>query len=56
MTKKLGIYNEKGTLSSMNSVDETGQPHPKEINWTPILHSEKAVAAPPVLLPGKYHE
>ena len=38
MTKKLGIYNEEKTPSSMNSVEETGQPHAKEFNWAPILH------------------
>ena len=38
MTKETGIYNGERTVSSINDVRKTGQPHEEEWNWTTILH------------------
>ena len=44
-TKEPGIYNEERTVSSINSVGKTGQPHAKEWNWTTILyHTQKLIS------------
>ena len=38
MTKELRIYTGERTVSSINGVGKTGQPHAKEWNWITILH------------------
>ena len=45
MTKEPRIYNGKRTVSSINGVAKTGQPHAKEWNWTPILHHTKELTS-----------
>ena len=42
MTKKVRIYNEEKTVSSINSVGKTGYLHKKESKWTTFSqHGQK---------------
>ena len=39
MTKEPGIYNREKTVSSINGVEKTGQPHAKESNCGPLSYT-----------------